>query len=234
MSLKYEIDTTEGLDASVAGLYDKTESGKFRLKVEGIEDTSGLKRKVEELLAEKKSQQQKAAEAEAAAARAAEESARKSGDVDALDKSWQKKHAETLAAKDAELGNMRGTLNRLLVDNVAVQLANDLALPGSAALLMPHIKSRLEVDISSGEPKTIVIGQDGKRSALTIDELKAEFASNPAFAPVLAGSKATGGGANGSNGKGGGAAKTVTRAQFDAMNSSERMQHVKSGGTISH
>ena len=40
--VKFEVDTVEGLDASIAGLYDKTESGKFRLKVEGIEDTTGL------------------------------------------------------------------------------------------------------------------------------------------------------------------------------------------------
>ena len=41
------------------------------------------------------------------------------------DKSWQQKHAEALAAKDTELGNMRGTLNKLLVDNVAVSMANE-------------------------------------------------------------------------------------------------------------
>ena len=28
--LKYEVDTVEGLDAAIAGMYDKTESGKFR------------------------------------------------------------------------------------------------------------------------------------------------------------------------------------------------------------
>ena len=85
--LKYEVDTVEGLDAAIAGMYDKTESGKFRLKVEGIEDTTGLKKKVDELLAEKKSAAQKAKEAEELARKASEESARKSGDVDALDRS---------------------------------------------------------------------------------------------------------------------------------------------------
>ena len=46
------------------------------------------------------------------------------------------------------------------------------------------------MEIPRRSPKTVVIGQDGKPSALTIDELKAEFASNPAFAPVIPGSKA--------------------------------------------
>jgi len=230
MSLKYEVDSVEGMDQSIAGLYEKSDSGKFRLKVEGIEDTAGLKKQRDELLTEKKAAAQRAKDAEEAARLAAEEAARKSGDVDALDKSWQKKHAEAIAAKEAEAGNLRGTLNRLLVDNVAVQLANELAVQGSAALLMPIIKGRLEVDLSSGEPKTIVVGTDGKRSALTIEDLKNEIAANPAYAPVIAGSKATGGGASGGNG--GGAAKTVTRQQFDAMSSAQKMEHIKGGGLV--
>lgn len=231
MSLKYEIDTVDGLDESVSKLYDKTESGKYRLKVEGIEDTSDLKRKVDELLAEKKEQSRKAKEAEDAARIAAEEAARKSGDVASLEKSWSEKYAKGLSEKDAELQTVRGTLSKLLVDNVAVQLANDIAIQGSAALLIPHIKSRLDIDTSSGEPKTVVLGADGKRSALTIDELKAELAAVPAFAPIIAASQASGGGASGSS-HGGGAAKTVTRAQFEQMSAGQQMEHIRAGGIV--
>lgn len=231
--LKFEVDTLEGVDASIASLYDKTESGKFRLKVDGIEDTAGLKKQRDELLNEKKEAQRKAKEAEELARKAAEEAARKAGDTEALDKSWNQKHSEAIAAKEAELAGLRGTLNTLLVDNVATNLANELAVQGSAALLMPHIKGRLAVEIRDGQPKTVVIGQDGKPSALTIDELKAEFANNAAFAPVIAGSKATGGGASGANGRGGGAVKTVTRAQFDQMDPHAQKQHVLNGGKVS-
>ena len=231
MSLKYEIDTVDGLDASIAGLYDKTEGGKFRLKVEGIEDTTGLKRQRDELLSEKKAAAQRAKEAEESARIAAEEAARKSGDVSALEKSWQEKYAKGIGEKDSELSALRGSLNKMLVDNVAVSLANELAVQGSAAILIPHIKARLDVDTSGGEPKTIVLGADGKRSALTIDELKAEIAANQAFAPVLAGSKATGGGASGT-GAGGGAAKSVTRAQFEQMSAGQQMEHIRAGGKV--
>lgn len=229
--LKYEIDSLDGLGEAVTGFYEKTDSGKFRLKVEGIEDVSGLKRKNEELLAEKRAAADARKQAEESARLAAEEAARKTGDVESLDKSWQKKHADALAAKEAELGTVKGTLNKLLVDNVAVQLATELAVQGSSALLIPHIKSRLEVDTSSGEPKTVVLGPDGKRSALTVEELKAELAANPAFAPVIAGSKATGGGASGTGG-GGGAAKTIARPQFDRMEAAERSNFLKSGGKV--
>lgn len=230
MSLKYEIDTVDGLDASIAGLYDKTEGGKFRLKVEGIEDTAGLKKQRDDLLSEKKAAAQRAKEAEESARIAAEEAARKSGDVSALEKSWQEKYAKGIGEKDSELSALRGSLNKMLVDNVAVSLANELAVQGSAAILIPHIKARLDVDTSGGEPKTIVLGADGKRSALTIDELKAEFAANQAFAPVLAGSKATGGGASGTGG--GGAAKTVTRAQLEQMTAAQQTEHFRSGGKV--
>lgn len=40
--LKLQIDSLEGIDTALHGFYDKTESG-YKLKVEGLEDTSGLK-----------------------------------------------------------------------------------------------------------------------------------------------------------------------------------------------
>ena len=79
----------------------------------------------------------------------------------------------------------------------------------------------------------MVIGQDGKPSALTIDELKAEFTSNPAFAPVIAGSKATGGGASGYQWSWRCAVKTVSRAQFNQMDLHAQKQHVLNGGKVS-
>lgn len=43
MALKYEIDSLEGLDASLHGEYEKTDGGKYRLKVEGLDNADGLK-----------------------------------------------------------------------------------------------------------------------------------------------------------------------------------------------
>ena len=47
------------------------------------------------------------------------------------------------------------------MDNVATNLANELAA-GSAALLMPHIKAD-SPEIRDGQPKTVVIGQTESR-----------------------------------------------------------------------
>jgi hypothetical protein len=71
---------------------------------------------------------------------------------------------------------------------------------------LPHIERRLSVEQRDGKPVVVVLDQQGKLSAATLDELKAEFANDVAFAPLIAGSKASGGGAGGA-GSGGGAAK---------------------------
>lgn len=176
------------------------------------DDVSGLKKKVDELLAEKKASDHKRKEAEEAARKAAEEAARKAGDVGALEKSWQEKLATTQAEKDAEITRLNSSLTNVLVDNVATTLANELALQGSANVLLPHVRNRLAVDYVDGKPVTRVLGPDGKPSAATIEELKAEFAANVAFAPIIAGSKASGSGAGGGNG--GGAAPSGNRSKM--------------------
>lgn len=176
------------------------------------DDVSGLKKKVDELLAEKKASEAKRKEAEENARKAAEEAARKAGDVGALEKSWQDKLAQAQAEKDAEISRLNSSLTNVLVDNVATNLANELALQGSANVLLPHVRNRLAVDYVDGAPITRVLGPDGKPSAATIDELKAEFAANVAFAPIIAGSKASGSGAGGGNG--GGAAPSGNRSKM--------------------
>jgi hypothetical protein len=205
--------------------------------VEGLpqpknDDVSGLKKKVDELLAEKKASDHKRKEAEEAARKAAEEAARKAGDVGALEKSWQEKLATTQAEKDAEIQRLNSSLTNVLVDNVATTLANELALQGSANVLLPHVRNRLAVDYVDGKPVTRVLGPDGKPSAATIDELKAEFAANAAFAPIIAGSKASGSGAGGAR-SGGAASKSIKRADFDALDFAAKAKAMKEGVTIS-
>ena len=119
----------------------------------------------------------------------------------------------------------------MLVDNVAVSLANELAVQGSAAILIPHIKARLEVDTTGGEPKTIVLGTDGKRSALTVDELKAEFAGQIRRSrPCWQARKRPGRGFwywCRRRGR-----ETVSRAQFEQMSAGQQMEHIRAGGKV--
>ncbi len=229
MALKLTVDSLDGLDDGVKTLY-KEDNGKFRLDLDGYEDTTGLKAQRDALLNEKKEAQRKAKEAEEAAKAAAEEAARKNGDVAALEKSWQEK----LAATESNYKNLNESLTKqihgLTVGQTATKLAAELAISGSADVLLPHIQSRLTVEIKDGAPSVRVLDLLGKPTAMTVDELKQEFISNKAFAPLIAASKATGGGASGSGG--GGAAKTMKRDQFETMNPVQKMDFIKSGGKL--
>lgn len=162
--------------------------------------TSGLKSKVDELLGEKKSAAQKARDAEAEAARVAEEAAKKAGDVKALEESWQAKLTKADETSSATIAGLQKTVEALTVGREAATLASELAVQGSASVLERIVRDRLTVEMTDEGPKTRVLDATGKPSAATIADLKAELAADPALAPIIAASKASGGGAAGANG----------------------------------
>lgn len=229
--LKLEADNLDAIDEPLRSLYEEKD-GKFRLKVEGIPDADGLKKKNNELLDELKGYKRAQKEKEDALAKEREELLAKSGDVEALRKSYDEKMTKITTDYSTREQNYQQQLQKLTVGQTATTLAAELAIPGSAPVLLPHIQARLSMEIRDGVPVTVVLGQDGKPSALTIDDLKSELTANQAFAPIIAASKAAGGGASGSGNGGGAAKKAVTRSQFDQMNAVQRMEHLKSGGTI--
>ncbi|MBV4469344.1 hypothetical protein CLU80_6037 [Pseudomonas sp. 29] len=207
--LKFQLDTLEGVDEAVRALYTEKD-GKFVLGIEGLpqqEDVSGLKAKVDELLGEKKAAEKKAREAEDAARLEREEAARKSGNVEELERSWTEKftrrEAELNGMLEQERGTLSGQIRDLTVGRTATDIASALAVQGSAKALLPHIERRLSVEQRDGKPVVVVLDAQGKLSAATLDELKAEIANDAAFAPLIAGSKASGGGAGGAGGGGG-------------------------------
>ncbi|WP_330207520.1 hypothetical protein [Pseudomonas sp. AM14(2022)] len=212
MTLKFQLDSLEGVDESIQALYVEKD-GKFVLGIEGLpqpEDVSGLKSKVQELLDEKKAEADKRKAAEEQARLDREEALRKSGNVEELEKSWSEKYARREAELTGQLestnSTLQGQIRDLTVGRTATEIATTLAIPGSAKALLPHIERRLSVEQRDGKPTVVVLDAAGKLSAATLDELKAEFTNDPAFGPLIAGSKASGGGAGGA-GKGGGAAK---------------------------
>ncbi len=179
---------------------------------EALKGIEALKAKNEELLGETKAAKQKAREREEAAQKAAEEAAAKSGDVESLTKSWQEKLTKREAELKAEVEKRDAQLMQLTVGATAQNIAGDLAVPGSAGVLAKLVRERLKYE----DGKVAVLDAEGKPSALTVDELKKEIAEDPALAPLIAGSRASGGGAAGA--KGGGAAKT-----WDQMTGMERV-----------
>ncbi|HEX8591743.1 MAG TPA: hypothetical protein VF682_00445 [Pseudomonas sp.] len=210
--LKFTLDTLEGVDEATQAMYVEKD-GKFVLGIEGLpeaEDVSGLKAQLQTLLDETKEAKRLKREAEEQAQRDREEIARKSGNVEEIEKSWSEKfnrrEAELNGLLEQERGSLSGQIRDLTVGRTATDIASALAIPGSAKALLPHIERRLSVEQRDGKPVVVVLDQFGKLSAATLDELKAEIAGDSAFAPLIAGSKASGGGAAGA-GNGGGAAK---------------------------
>lgn len=229
--LKYELESLEGIDESTQALYSAGEDGKFRLNIDGLplpEDTSALKNALAHERAERKRAADERKKAEDAARKAAEEKARQEGDVAALEKSWQEKLDAGVNEWKGKYESERGHVTNLLVDNVASTMANELAVTGSAVALVPHIRSRLTVEYADGKPVTRVLDGKGQPSAATLDELKAEFASNSAFAPIIAQTKASGGGAVGAGAGAGGAAlkrsemSSVQKREFIAKHGQEK------------
>jgi hypothetical protein len=234
--MKYQVSASdyEGLDDDAKKLYGSEDDGKHTLKIEGLEipDVAGLKKKVTDLLAEKKDEAKKRKAAEKEAARITAEKAVKDGDVEAVTESWQKKYDTDMAAANEAKDDALKMLRLEKVHSKAVELATTLAVPGSADVLLPHIESRLSMDIKDGRAVAVVMDAQGKPSALTVDELGKEIANNAAFAPLIVASNAAGGGANGTQRGGAAKSKTVTKGQWSEMNPRQKMEFSKDGGQV--
>lgn len=192
MMFKFKIDKAayDALTDEQKAMYAESGDG-YQMQIEGLPDVSGLEKKVNELLTEKKTEKTKREEAERIAKEAEDEKSRKEGNVTALENSWKQKLADLETDYKSQIEGLNGSLQTLLVDNVATSLAATLA--GEAApVMLPHIKSRLAVEMQDGKPVTRVLDASGKPSALTVEELGKEFTGNKAFAGVIIGSKASG------------------------------------------
>ncbi len=121
-------------------------------------------------------------------------------DVDKLEGSWKEKLNKQKEGYESQIGARDKTLQNLLVDTVATRMAAEISVSGSADLILPHIKNRLTTELVDGQFVTRVLDKDGKPSALSIEELQKDITTDKRFAPIIKGSKASGGGASGGGG----------------------------------
>lgn len=205
----FKVDSLEGVDEKFHELYEQKD-GAYFLKVSGVvpeSDIDGLKASRDALLAEKKEQQRLAQDAEAkrieAERLAQEEIARKSGNLEAIENSWKEKLALRETELTSQLSQAQAKNYELTVGRQAQELAGELAKPNAQRLLAKEIKERLTLD-ENGNIR--VLDLQGKPSALTIDELKAQLRADPTYQDIIIINNSTGGGATG-GGNGGGAAK---------------------------
>jgi hypothetical protein len=88
---------------------------------------------------------------------------------------------------------LTGFVDKTLKDSVALSLATKIST--APALLTPKIAERLSVDMSGDEPKTVILGKDGKPDPeMTIEKLQQEVVANPEYKAIIIASKASGAG----------------------------------------
>lgn len=207
MALKAIIESLDGLSDNIKSEYKQGEDGKYYLDVDGIDshpDIGALKRAKDH----EKSARQKADKAlqdiqDQITALTEErdgllKGAIPKGDVDRLESSWKQKLATREKELNDQINSMSTHLNTMLVDNVAQTMASKISK--SPELILPHIKSRLAAEFVDGKPTTRVLDGEGKPSAMSVADLEKEMFTNPTFAPIIIGSKASGSGASGGSG----------------------------------
>lgn len=235
--IDFKVESVEELPESIQDLYEKTDDG-FELKITGMPEPdesnlTGLKKKVEELLTESKAAKKKARAAVSEAEQARMEAAKQGNDTEALHKSWESKFTTRESELQERIGKLTKTIVGLTSGQAAAQIASEIAIQGSASVLLPHIELRLRTETrEDGSVETIVLDKNGQPSAMSIDELKKEFQNSASFAPLIVGTKANGAGRTGGKDSGGAATQEITRASFDSMSQVERSQYVKNGGKI--
>ena len=182
------------------------------------EELESLKESIAKLEAKNRELAEEKSKAKQAAEQAAMERAKKDGDLESLEKSW----AEKVKATEAELTGKLQQYEQMMTDitsgSEARKLAADLALPGHADLLLPHIKGRLKTEVRDGKPVVKVLDAEGNPSAMSIDDLRKEIKGNELFAPILSGSKANGAGGAGKSDGG-----RVERKGWSEMTDEERV-----------
>jgi hypothetical protein len=226
MALEYQVDSLDGLDDSVKGLY-KENDGKFSLDIDlggsfiPAAEVTGLKNHRDKLLTEKKEQQKLANDAASESKRIKEEAALKSGDIESLRKSWKEKEEAYLN----EISTFTVKESNNAKSKAATNIAMGLAEGANVKLLSKFIIERLKFE--SGEVR--VTDKNGNLTVSSLDDLSKEFANNADFKALLVGSKASGSGA--AKGTIGGAGKIeMPRAEFDSMNPAAKHKFITSGG----
>ena len=224
MALKLFLDSLDGVDESVKALYTEHD-GKFKLAVDGLEDTSGLKSALEK---ERKARRDAEARAKLALGedeleefeRLRAEAAKARGAEDIVNQ-VKARHAKELEAKEKLAIQYKSTLEKTVLESTATQLLAKHG--GNVGLLMPHIMGALRVEESDGQFQVV------PANAASTDEVVASLKTS--YPAAFADSGRSGGGASG-GGAGGGGAKTITRAQYDQMGSAAQREHIKGGGIV--
>lgn len=162
------------------------------------------------------------------AERAATEEARKKAEAEGNFEQLFKSSESERENLSTQLQQLQGMVASEKVGTEAMRLATSMADGANAELLSEFIARRLKYT----DEGIKITDESGNLTVSTLDDLKREFAGSARFASLLKGNQSSGGGASGGANGGGATAKTITRAEFDALDPMKRAKHFKDGGKI--
>ena len=208
MALKFEIDSLDGLDSSIHSQYVKTDTG-YRLDIDGLEDTNGLKTALVKERESNKEAKQKLAELEKLRDEAERKTLEEQGKY--KDLSERERNDKIQAqSKFAELQKKVAEKTRdIMVRDLAQSMTTD--------------SIELDIIVKFSSDFVTIDGEDVEFSK-PIEEIKSEMSK-------FVRSKASGTD-DGGNNKGDGSVTTVTREQFDKMSPYVKSKFTKDGGKI--
>ena len=127
--------------------------------------------------------------------------ARKTGDIEALERQWKAEKEESDGKFTSKISSLTSRIIDGALNQAAMGLSEKISLPGNAKILLPHIKSRISAELDDNDNVVVkVLGEDGKPSDLTIDKLGEEFVANKDYSGIIQGTKARGGAGASNNG----------------------------------
>lgn len=140
--------------------------------------------------------------------------------VEEVENQWKQKYTDLETTMTSKLSQTKANYHKTLISKEAEILANELFV--SPKLGLPHLQSKLTLEETDNGYVTKVLGDDGKPSIKTIDELKKEIVENADFKYILKGNKASGSATqpNGSSAAG-------EEKSFKDMPVKEALAHIK-------
>lgn len=206
MALKRKVTKAEydKLSDEMKKLYE-SDGDDYVLDIEGYENPDELRRARDREKEDKKKAQKELKEARERLAELDGDDARKTGDIEKIDGAWKEKFAKAETEHSNKVAGLVAFIKKTLVNTTAEGIANKIS--NAPKLLAKAIADRLTVDFEGDEPALVVLGEDGKPSAMKLDGLEKEFVANKEYSAIILGNKASGGGAprNGPEPKPGGA-----------------------------
>jgi hypothetical protein len=160
------------------------------------------------------------------------EASRKSGDLEAIEKSYKDQITKAQNSSKEQLEKLNGIIGSLTSKHAANEIANEV-FGENAAAMMPNVERFIRHEIGDDGVKVRYLNDDGSPSALTKEDIVANLKTNTLYANFVIGSNASGGGADGSIAKSGRAkGNTMTREAYEATPLHNRPNLRKEGITL--